>query len=62
MTYRTFKRSAKNWKEFFHARKITVDRGLTAEEALKQCEQFNLNRTSAQRNKGTKLEFEREEY
>ena len=57
MTYRTFKRSCRNWKEFGSARKITVDRGLTYEEARRQCEQFNNNRTSAQIRKGTKLEF-----
>lgn len=60
MTYRTFKRSCTDWKSFGSARKITVDTGLTAEEALRQCEAYNANRTAAQIRKGTKMEFERE--
>ena len=52
-TYYTFKRSAKNFKQFATARKIIVDRGLTMEEARRQCEQFNANRTPAQIRKGT---------
>jgi len=59
-TYRTFKRSCKNWKEFGKARKITVDRGLTYDEARRACEAFNNNRTPAQERKGTKMEFEAE--
>ena len=59
-TYRTFTRSARNWDEFSKARKITYDRGLTLEEARRQCEQFNKNRTPAQIRKGTKLEFDTE--
>lgn len=58
MSYRTFKRSAKNWREFSSARKITYDTGLTWEEALRQCEKFNANLTPAQRRKGTRMEFE----
>lgn len=60
MSYRTFKRSCRNWNEFAKARKITVDRGLTWEEARRQCDQFNNSRTRAQIRKGTKLEFESE--
>lgn len=60
ITYKTFKRSCNNFKEFFKARKITVDTRLTYTEALKQCEEFNNNRTTKQIKKGTKLEFERE--
>lgn len=56
-TYRTFKRSARNFEEFATARKITVDRGLTYEEALRQCQEFERRRTPAQIRRGTKLEF-----
>lgn len=56
-TYRTFKRSCRNWQEFSRARKITVDTGLTLEEAQRACDRYNENRTRAQIRKGTKLEF-----
>ena len=59
--YRTFKRSCRNWQEFGSARKITVERGLTMEEAARRCEVYNSNRTKAQIRKGTKMEFERED-
>jgi hypothetical protein len=59
-TYKTFKRSCATWKEFGSARKITVDRGLTAEEARRACKEFNDNRTPAQIRKDTKLEFTKE--
>ncbi len=55
--FRTFKRSATDWETFASARKITVDTGLTYDEARRACEQFNANRTAAQIRKGTKLEF-----
>jgi hypothetical protein len=55
--YKTFKRSATNFEQFAHARKVTEDTGLTYEQALERCEQFNNNRTTAQVRKGTKLEF-----
>lgn len=55
--YKTFKRSARNWQEFTSARKITVETGLTYEQARQRCEEFNNNRTPAQIRKGTKLEF-----
>lgn len=58
--YRTFKRSASNWRRFAAARKITVDRRLTFEEAKRQCQQFNANLSASQIRKGTKLEFESE--
>lgn len=58
--YRTFKRSCTNFKQFAKARKITVDTGLTFEQAYKACREFNQNRTARQINRGTKLEFERE--
>jgi hypothetical protein len=58
--YRTFKRSCINWREFGSARKITVDTHLTIDQAIKQCDEYNENRTSAQIRKGTKMEFERQ--
>jgi hypothetical protein len=59
--YRTFKRSCRNWKEFGSARKITDQRGLTYEEAFMRCQEWNKDRTPAQVNAGTKLEFEKED-
>lgn len=59
-TYRTFKRSCRNWQEFGRARKLTESRGLTYDEARRQCENFNANLTPAQKRRGTKLEFEQE--
>lgn len=59
--YRTFKRSATDFESFARARKITVDTGLTYEEARAACDRFNANRTPAQIRKGTKLEFTRED-
>ena len=56
--YRTFKRSATNWKTFASARKITEETGLTYEQAQERCQQYNNNRTSAQVRNGTKMEFE----
>ena len=59
-TYRTFKRSAKNFEEFSSATKYTDMTGLTLEEARRRCKQWNEDRTPAQIAKGTKLEFEAE--
>jgi hypothetical protein len=59
-TYRTFKRSCRNWQEFATARKITVSTGLTYEEAREECREYNENRTSQQISKGTKMEFDSE--
>ncbi|MDO8597530.1 MAG: hypothetical protein Q7R45_13015 [Sulfuricaulis sp.] len=55
--YKTFLRSANSFEEFARARKITVDRGLTEEEARRACSRYNDNRTPAQIRKGTKLEY-----
>ena len=49
ITYKTFKRSATNWEEFGSARKITVNKGLTYEQALEACRKFNDNLTKAQK-------------
>lgn len=59
-TYHTFKRSANNWEEFSRASKITCQRGLSLEEARRQCAEFNSHRSTTQEKKGTKLEFEAE--
>jgi hypothetical protein len=59
-TYKTFKRSCRNWEEFANARKITVDTGLTYDEARERCKEFNSSRTNAQIKAGTKLEFTEE--
>jgi hypothetical protein len=55
--YKTFTRSAKNWEQFASARKITVRRNLTIDEARRMCASYNDNRTTAQQNRGTKMEF-----
>lgn len=55
--YKTFKRSATNWKQFGSARKITEETGLTYDQARERCEAFNNNRSTAQIRRGTKLEF-----
>jgi hypothetical protein len=55
--YKVFKRSATNWDEFATARKTTIRRGLTIEEARRMCAEFNDNRTPAEEKRGTKLEF-----
>ncbi len=55
--YKTFKRSATNWKQFGSSRKITEETGLTYEQAKARCEEYNSTRTPAQIRKGTRLEF-----
>ncbi len=60
-TYRTFKRSCRNWSEFASATKHYQEDGLTLEEAREQCCNFNDNRTPQEIENGTKLEFERED-
>lgn len=60
MSYKIFKRSCRNWKEFASAKKITVERGLTREEALDRCQQYNADLTPRQRQRGTKYEFTEE--
>lgn len=59
-TYRTFTRSARNWDEFRTARKQTVDRGLSLDEARRACEAFNSSRSPSDTRRGTKMEFEAE--
>ena len=55
--YTTFKRSCNGWESFAQARKITVDKGLSYDEAKRQCKEFNDNRTKAQIRRGTMMEF-----
>jgi hypothetical protein len=55
--YKTFKRSCTSWKSFARARKITVDTGLTRDEAVRQCAEFNNHRNARQIRNGTKMEF-----
>lgn len=57
MTYRTFKRSARNFRQFVKTRKITSNTGLTFEQARTECEEFNKNRTARQKRNGTMMEF-----
>jgi hypothetical protein len=59
-TYRTFLRSAKDFGEFSSARKRTVDRGLTEDEARRACKAYNESRTPAQIQRGTKMEYDSE--
>ncbi len=59
-TYKTFKRSVKNWTEFANARKTTVSTGLTRQQAFENCAWFNENRTPSQIANGTKMEFTEE--
>ncbi len=60
MTYRTFLRSARNWKEFAEAEKIEQETGLTVDEARAACQEYNENRSEDEVEAGTKLEFEEE--
>lgn len=56
---RVFKRSARSFKEFARARKMTVRERVDIEEATRLCDSFNDNRTPAQVRRGTKMEFEK---
>ena len=60
MTYRTFLRSARNFREFSVAEKIEQETNLTWEEAFAACNDFNNNRSEAEIEAGTKMEFEEE--
>lgn len=60
-TYRTFMRTASSFPTFSKAKKRTVDRGLTLDEARRACSRYNQNdRTPAEVRRGTMMEFERE--
>jgi len=58
-TYKIFKRSGTydtGW-----GRRMTVDTGLTVEQAQHRCAKYNSNRTARQRRRGTKMEFIKED-
>lgn len=59
--YRTFTRQANNWREFTQSRKPVISHGLTFEQARKECERYNEQRTEAQKESGQMMEFERED-
>lgn len=60
MSYYVFKRSANSFEEMVRAKKITLRKGLTYEEARKFCQEWNKERNESQIRNGTKAEFERE--
>ena len=55
--YKTFKRSCTNWSTFAKGRKMTVDTGLTYNQARERCQTFNKARNARQIRKGTMMEF-----
>jgi hypothetical protein len=57
MMYKTFIRSATSFESFAKARKRTVRRELTYDEAMAMCKAYNDNRDERQIAKGTKMEF-----
>jgi len=61
LTYRTFLRTATNFEEFASAEKIEQETGLTIQEARDACAEYNKNRTEAEIEAGTKMEFEMED-
>jgi hypothetical protein len=58
--YRTFLRSCTNWTEFANSPKVTQESGLMLAEARERCKEFNDNLTDEEKEKGTKLEFDKE--
>ncbi|NDQ57285.1 MAG: hypothetical protein GZ088_09455 [Acidipila sp.] len=56
-TYKTFIRSATNWRQFASTRKLTQERGLSYETARERCAEYNGRRNAAQIRKGTAMEF-----
>jgi hypothetical protein len=58
--YEVFRRSATNWQEFAKARKTVIRRNVTIEQAQRICDDYNDNRTAAQKRRGTKYEFRRQ--
>lgn len=59
-TYRVFKRIARSFKEFAKARKVTVHRACTYDEARALCNASNMQRTPSECERGLKYEFEEE--
>ncbi len=59
-TYYTFLRSARSFEELASADKITQETGLTFSEAQDACREYNANRSAAEIESGTKMEFTEE--
>lgn len=59
-TYKVFTRSARNFAEFARAKKRTVARGLSYDEARRYCQRENANLSAQQIARGTKHEFTKE--
>ena len=55
--YKVFRRSALSFEQFASARKTTIERSLTLEEARRRCERENANLSDAEKRRGTKYEF-----
>ena len=55
--YLVFSRSCRNWEDYGTARRKTIRRGLTIEEARRMCADFNDDRSNAQVKRGMKYEF-----
>ena len=60
ITYRTFIRTCNGWESFGKARKRTVDRRLSYDEARRAALAWNADRTPAQKRRGTMMEFDQE--
>ncbi len=60
--YVTFLRSARNFREFATAEKIVQETDLTIDEARAACQNFNNNRSEAEIEAGTKMEFSTPDY
>ena len=56
-TYKTFTRAAASFEQFASAPQMTVETGLTYEEAREACRLFNQGRSSADIKRGLKMEF-----
>lgn len=59
-TYRVFKRAATSFVTFAKARKVTVHRGCTYDEARALCTAGNMQLTASEKARGIKYEFEEE--
>lgn len=58
--YEVFSRSATNWEQFGKTRGRVVRRNVTIEQAKRICDDFNDNRTTRQKRRGTMYEFRRQ--
>lgn len=59
-TYRTFIRTANSWRTFANNPKQEQETGLSWAEAAEACREYNENRSEAEKEAGTMMEFERE--